>query len=192
MEKKNTAFKEVLSWVKAFGIAFLVAMVIRAVFIAPVLIDGASMMPTLENGEKIIINKFTYLFGEPERFDIVVFHANEQDDYVKRVIGVPGDTLYYEDDVLYINGQAYDEPYLDAYKATMAEGQPLTEDFTLEETTGYTTIPEDYYFVMGDNRQNSTDSRMIGLVHEDQIIGKASFVYAPLEEFGRIEDVPAE
>lgn len=192
MEKKKSSFDEAISWGKAFGIAFLVALVLRTFFIAPVIIDGESMMPTLENQEKIIINKFAYLFGEPERYDIVVFHANETDDYVKRVIGVPGDTLYYKDDVLYINGEATPEPYLDEYKAMMPEGQPYTEDFTLEETCDVVTIPENYYFVMGDNRQNSTDSRVIGLVHEDQIVGKASFVYSPLSEFGKIEEDPAK
>lgn len=126
------------------------------------------MMPTLEDGDRMIVNKIGYKIGEPKRFDIVVFHAPEQKNYIKRVIGLPGDTLEYKDDQLYINGEPIEEPYLDAYKAQITEGT-LTEDFTLNDidvSLDSNTIPEGYIFVMGDNRRYSKDSRHIGLVNQ--------------------------
>ena len=90
------------------------------------------MMPTLEDGDRMIVNKIGYTIGKPDRFDIVVFHAPEQKDYIKRIIGLPGDEVEYRDDILYINGEAFEEPYLDQYKAEVADS-PLTEDFTLED-----------------------------------------------------------
>ncbi len=75
------------------------------------------MMPTLENGDRMIVNKIGYMIGEPNRFDIVVFHAPEGKDYIKRVIGLPGDHIEYKNDQLYINGEPIEEPYLDEYKA---------------------------------------------------------------------------
>ena len=98
---------------------------------------------------------------EPERFDIVVFHAPEQKDYIKRVIGLPGDKVEYKNDTLYINGKAYSEPYLDEYKDEL-NGGALTDDFTLKDITEEETVPEGEIFVMGDNRRFSKDSRHIG------------------------------
>lgn len=80
----------------------------------------------------MIVNKFSYKIGDPKRFDIIVFHAPEGKDYIKRVIGLPGDEIEYKNDTLYINGKAYKEPYLDEYKKSVIDG-PLTEPFTLEE-----------------------------------------------------------
>jgi len=100
---------ELWEWTKALLIAIGLAAVIRYFLFAPIVVDGHSMMPTLHNGDRMIVNKL----GKPERFDIIVFHAPEQKDYIKRVIGLPGDTVEYKNDVLYINGVAYEEPYLD-------------------------------------------------------------------------------
>ena len=139
-------------------------------------------MPTLENGDRMIVNKFSYKIGEPKRFDIVVFHAPEQKDYIKRVIGLPGDYIEYKDDQLYINGEPIDEPYLDEYKAKITEGN-LTYDFNLKDIDpSLDVIPEGYVFVMGDNRQYSKDSRHIGIVPIDEIIGDTSIVFWPLSE----------
>ena len=74
------------------------------------------MMPTLDDQERMIVDKFNYKISEPDRFDIIVFHAPENKDYIKRIIGLPGDKIEYKDDTLYVNGKAYDEPYLDEYK----------------------------------------------------------------------------
>ncbi|AZV44767.1 MULTISPECIES: signal peptidase I [Peribacillus] len=173
--------KELFSWVKAIAIAIILAFVIRTYIFAPIVVDGESMMPTLLDRERIILNKFGTDIENIDRFDVVVFHATEERDYIKRVIGLPGDHIEYKEDTLYINGKAYKEPYLDEYKAELG-GELLTENFTLEEITGGTTVPEGKLFLMGDNRRNSLDSREIGTVSVDEIVGKANFVYWPVDE----------
>ncbi|MBB4823951.1 signal peptidase I [Sporosarcina luteola] len=184
--KEKKSKNETLEWVKALLIAFGLAAIIRIFLFTPIVVDGISMMPTLEDGDRMIVNKIGYTIGSPDRFDIVVFHAPEQKDYIKRVIGLPGDTVEYRDDVLYINGEAYEEPYLEQYKKAVTDG-PLTEDFTLEEKIDMNTVPEGYVFVMGDNRRKSKDSRHIGAVPIDEIIGSTKFVFWPIEEFGMVK-----
>ena len=182
MEKTEKEKNELWEWTKALLIAFAIAAFIRYFLFTPIVVDGESMMPTLENGDRMIVNKFNYKIGEPKRFDIVVFHAPEQKDYIKRVIGLPGDYIEYKDDQLYINGKPYDEPYLDQYKAEITEGN-LTYDFNLKDIDpSLDVIPEGYVFVMGDNRQYSKDSRHIGIVSIDEIIGNTSIVFWPLSE----------
>ena len=183
---KHKEKNEIFEWVKALVIAILLAAIIRYFLFAPILVDGLSMMPTLKDQDRMVVNKIAYKIGEPERFDIVVFHATEEKDYIKRVIGLPGDTIEYKDDTLYVNGTAYEEPYLDDYKKQVIDG-PLTEPFTLEEITGETTVPEGEVFVMGDNRRYSKDSRHIGTVKISEILGKTSLVYWPIEDFGLVE-----
>lgn len=174
-KKKNEAWE----WGKALLIAVALAVVIRYFLLTPIVVDGYSMMPTLHDKDKMIVNKIGYVLGEPERFDIIVFHAPEKKDYIKRVIGLPGDTIEYKDDVLYVNGKAYEEPYLDEnkkeYKKLDPVG-PLTEDFKKEP------VPEGHLFVMGDNRRSSKDSRHIGFVSIDEVIGKTSLVLWPIEK----------
>lgn len=184
-KKKN----ETWEWIKALLIAFGLAAMIRIFLFTPILVDGVSMMPTLADGDKMLVNKIGYSIGEPERFDIVVFHAPEEKDYIKRIIGLPGDTLEYRDDILYINGEAIEESYLDEYKAEISElaGAPLTEDFTLEEKTQMKVVPEGHVFVLGDNRRKSKDSRMIGVVPFDEIIGKTNLIFWPMKDFGFVE-----
>ena len=98
---------EVWEWGKALFIAIAIAFIIRIFLFTPVVVDGSSMEPTLHENERLIVTKI----GEPDRFDIIVFHAPNNEDYIKRVIGLPGDHIEYKDDVLYINGEPFDEPY---------------------------------------------------------------------------------
>ena len=172
---------ELWEWTKALLIAVGLAALIRYFLFTPIVVDGLSMMPTLHNGDRMIVNKLSYSVGEPDRFDIIVFHAPEQKDYIKRVIGLPGDTIEYKDDVLYINGKAYDEPYLEEYKEQIDSGL-LTEDFILEEKIGQETVPENTLFVMGDNRRFSKDSRHIGVVDIDEVIGSTNIIYWPIKD----------
>lgn len=182
VEKTEKEKNELWEWTKALLIAFAIAAFIRYFLFTPIVVDGDSMMPTLENGDRMIVNKFSYKIGEPERFDIVVFHAPEQKDYIKRVIGVPGDYVEYKDDQLYINGDPIEEPYLDAYKAQISEGN-LTGDFSLKDIDpSLDVIPEGYVFVMGDNRRFSKDSRHIGIVPVEEIVGNTSIIFWPLNE----------
>ncbi|MCM3713173.1 signal peptidase I [Halalkalibacter oceani] len=165
--------KESWEWLKAVIVALVLAFLIRQFLFAPVIVDGESMLPTLEDSDRLIVNKIGYVFGEPERFDIIVFHAPAGKDYIKRVIGLPGDRVEYRDDTLYINGEPFEEPYLDELRPLYQDG--LTGDFELDGV-----VPEDELFVLGDNRWHSRDSRDIGTVHIDEVIGKANVVFWPI------------
>lgn len=177
MAKQKKTKNELFEWVKALLIAVALAGILRYFFFAPIVVDGSSMMPTLKNGDRMIVNKI----GTPKRFDIIVFHAPEGKDYIKRVIGLPGDRIEYKNDILYINGKAYKEPYLDKYKKAVADG-PLTEDFTLKDYIGRDTVPKGQIFVMGDNRRYSKDSRQIGTIPLSKVVGETNFVYWPVKD----------
>lgn len=175
---------EWLDWAKALLVAFALAIIVRTFFFAPIVVDGPSMQPTLHNEDQMIVNKFIYSVDEPERFDIVVFHATPKQDFIKRVIGLPGEHVAVKDDVLYIDGESIKEPFLREIKERKLPNQTLTGDFKLEDLPGgYDTIPEGYVLVLGDNRNNSTDSRVLGLIPQDTIVGKTSFIYWPLNRF---------
>ncbi|MDQ0206366.1 signal peptidase I [Alkalicoccobacillus murimartini] len=166
-------------WVKAIVIALLLAFVIRTFMFASVVVDGDSMLPTLESNDKMIVNKIGLQVSEPERFDIIVFHAPGGNDYIKRIIGLPGEEIEYRDDTLYVNQEPVSEPFLDEMKHYY-DGEVLTGDFKLDELTSESVIPEDSYFVMGDNRRRSKDSRDIGPIHKDNVIGGASLTFWPI------------
>ncbi|MEC1071351.1 signal peptidase I [Priestia megaterium] len=176
--------KDIFSWIKSIIIACILAFVVREYILAPIVVNGESMMPTLKNDEHIILNEVgKNKANNIKRFDIIVFHATKERDYIKRVIGLPGDHIEYRNDTLYVNGKKYEEPYLDQYKKEMGTG-PLTEDFKLEDYTGSKTVPEGQLFVMGDNRMYSLDSRFpkVGTISVDKIVGKAKLAYWPLKE----------
>ncbi|MFS0824272.1 signal peptidase I [Bacillus sp. 1P02SD] len=175
--KKNHQF----SFIKSLGISLIIVVFLRAFFFTNYIVDGESMMPTLEDGNLLMVNKIGMKIGELDRFDIVVFHKNKEEDFVKRVIGLPGDKLEYRDDVLYINGKSVSEPFLDKYKEEIIVGQ-LTGDFTLEEVTGESNVPENHIFVIGDNRIDSWDSRHFGFVRMEQVVGKVNIKYWPFNK----------
>jgi signal peptidase I len=165
-----------------FGGALTFILVLRFLCFTNYMVEGKSMMPTLQEGNLLIVNKLSYQIGDIHRFDVVVFHANEKEDYVKRVIGLPGDQIEYKNDVLYINGKKTNEPYLQPYKQKLIDGK-LTGDFTLEELTGKKRVPEGYIFVLGDNRLSSWDSRHFGFVKISQVVGKVDLRYWPVQQF---------
>lgn len=177
VKKLDNSRNEIWEWAKSLLIGILLMVLIRTFILTPIVVDGASMNTTLMDHDRMIVNKL----DKPERFDIVVFHASETEDYIKRVIGLPGDRIEYKDDTLYINGAAYEEPYLDEQK----NNTPglLTKNFTLEDTpVAAATVPEGEIFVMGDNRAYSKDSRMIGAIPLDQVIGTTNIVFWPVGE----------
>lgn len=175
--KRKKGKNEAWEWIKALGIAIVLALVIRTFLFAPFLVDGASMMPTLENEERLIVNKLIYYIQEPKPGDIIVFHATKEKDYIKRVIATEGQTVEMKDDQLYIDGKPVDEPYLEEYKKqAKAENYVLTEDFGPEK------VGKGEIFVMGDNRRNSTDSRVIGPVPVKNVVGRSELIIWPLDK----------
>ncbi len=177
MNHKMSNGRKVLGWIQPLIIGILLAFIIRSFIVVPIVVEGASMNTTLLDQDRMIVNKM----DEPERFDIIVFHATETEDYIKRVIGLPGDKIEYKNDTLYINGKVYEEPYLEKQKQVAK--WPLTPDFTLMDTpVRQLTVPEGELFVMGDNRQYSKDSRRIGSIPIEDVVGTTNIVYWPVSE----------
>lgn len=174
--------KELVHTVLFFAGLVLALFLLREFVFTPVVVKGHSMDPTLADGERVIALKNTKI----DRFDIVTFPAPDdpKKNYIKRVIGLPGETVEVKGDVLYIDGKEVNEPYLDDFKQELTDGEPLTYDFTLEQVTGKKTVPEGEYFVMGDNRRNSKDGRMIGFIDKKNISGDVKFVLWPMNRFG--------
>ncbi|MFJ7936318.1 signal peptidase I [Sporosarcina sp. NPDC096371] len=171
---KETSKRELISWIQSLAIAFIIAIGIRQFLFTPVIVSGQSMEPTFENENKIVISKIHKI----NRFDMIVFHApHSTEDYIKRVIGLPGDVVVMKDDKLYINGKEYEEDYIQANKEKVFEGQKLTQDFEVE-------VPEGYLYVLGDNRRHSTDSRELGVIDEKSVVGSVAFRFYPFREIG--------
>ncbi|MBC1370791.1 type I signal peptidase SipZ [Listeria booriae] len=172
---KEKSLKRLWSWTWAIVLGLFLTLIIRFYLFVPIMIDGSSMMPTLYDGDRVIINRF----GNVNRFDVVIF-KEEGTEYVKRVIGLPGDTITYKNDELFVNGKKQDEPYLDSYKAQLQDGL-LTDDFSTEEMIPGGVVPKGTVFVLGDNRRASKDSRIMGPIPESKIIGTTPICYWPLE-----------
>ena len=161
---------DIKEWIQAILIAIVVSVVIRLFLFETTLVYGNSMESTLRDRDRVIINKLVYHLYTQSRGDIVVFKNpdNSNENYVKRVIGIAGDTVEVLDQKVYINDQLLDEPYLDV---------ETENDFPKFE------VPEDTIFVMGDNRNRSQDSRYIGPIPVENIIGKAQLRIWPISDF---------
>ena len=151
--------------------AFAIALLVQAFIVKPFTIHQVSMRPTLQESDRILLNRLVYHFRRPARGDIIVFHSpiNADEDLVKRIVGVAGDRLAVSGGKLWLNGVAQDEPYLleQGFSGEMAE----------------TVVPDGDVFVMGDNRNNSGDSRLFGPIPTDVIIGSAIVVYWPISHW---------
>ena len=162
--------------IKEYGIYVLIIVIvilIKTYLFAPIMVKGESMYPTLHNKDIMILDKIKYKYSSIERFDIVVIR-NDGKNIIKRVIGLPGDSVDYIDSKLYINGKMYVEKYLDSDVKTLLNGS----DFEVDN------IPDDCYFVLGDNRVVSKDSRSIGLIKKKDIEGKATITIFPFDRLG--------
>ena len=173
-EKAWESVKEILSIVI---IAFVLAMILRLTLIECRFIPSGSMLPTLQLNTRVVVMKFAYWFQEPERGDIIVFKPPEElevkDDYIKRVIGFPGEEIYIHDGVVYVDERALIEPYV--------QEAP-------NYTFGPTIVPDDSLFVLGDNRNLSHDSHAWNVwLQQDHIKGKAVVIYWPLSEVSLLE-----
>ncbi|WP_219836641.1 signal peptidase I [Paenibacillus sp. R14(2021)] len=187
------AQKEIIEWVKALAIAALLVLVIRYFLFAPFIVDGPSMEPNFYTGERLIVNKVIYDIRQPHRGEVIVFHVpDEGRDFIKRVIGVPGDKVKYEGDNLYINGKLVDEPYLKAsIEAARANGEIFNnegEDRNFPNANFDTdVVPEGTVLAFGDNRRNSKDSRMIGFVSDKEIVGRADIIFWPMSKMAFVK-----
>jgi signal peptidase I len=212
----NTPDPMLVEYSKSFFPVILVVFLIRSFIAEPFKIPSGSMMPTLLAGDFILVNKFTYGLrvpilnntfievNHPKRGDVFVFHypPDPSIDYIKRVVGVPGDKIVYQDKQLYINGQKMDMTYLDDYqyesvglnqvhaKRYSEQLGDVKHDVLIEENSfskeGGVEVPPGYYFAMGDNRDNSKDSRYWGFVPERNLVGKAFFIWWNFDDFKRI------
>lgn len=159
--------KEIIPYI----IIILVVVFIRSFIATPVKVDGSSMVPNLEDKDILILNKLDKNY---KRFDIVVVEYNGT-KLVKRIVGLPEEHVEYKNNKLYVNGKVIKENFIDKE----------TKDFTINYL-GYNKIPKNYYFVIGDNRQNSMDSRMIGFINKEDIVGTTSFRIWPINKIGNI------
>lgn len=187
LHSENNIWKEIINILFSVLIAYILFILIRTFLFFPFQVVGDSMFPTLQNGDRLILNRL----AKVDRFDVVVFPApdSEEEEYVKRIIGLPGDEVVYTDDHLYINGEEVPEDYLEPMKAAGGE-KTLTPDFTLMNIPGSESmkVPEQMYLVLGDNRWVSKDSREFGFVPVEKIEGTASLRIWPLDRIGFLEE----
>ena len=174
MKRDYEKIKPIVKDVIAYLLIIIAVVLIRLFIFDPVRVDGPSMDNTLLDGQVLILNKIGYKKGKIERYDIVVadvYISGKKERVIKRVIGLPNDTIYAENGKVYVNGEETDDSF------TSSE----TEDFTKEDI-GLVKIPGDSYFLMGDNRSISLDSREFGTVKESEIKGKASIRIWPFNK----------
>ncbi|RUL56892.1 MULTISPECIES: signal peptidase I [Lysinibacillus] len=178
MNETSKPKNEFLSWLVAIFFGIVLSFICREFVFSPLIVKGASMVPTYENSDVIIISKISDI----DRFDHVVFQSPYEDEYyIKRVIGLPGDTVEMKEDILIINGEEYDEPYVNRDIENPFQKR-LTENFTLKELTGESQVPDGFLFVLGDNRLRSSDSRHFGLISEESILGESKLRIYPLSD----------
>lgn len=180
LEKLGHFFLDILE-VGIFSISIF--LFIYLLVVQPHKIKGASMEPNFPNGEFLLTDKVTYRFREPQRGEVIVFKAplENGEEFIKRIIGLPGETISIKDGHVYVNSSQLDEYYLLADLSTSI-GQFLVNKDSI-------TVPADNYFVLGDNRPFSSDSRSWGFVPKDKITGRAWFVYWPPKSMGTVESI---
>lgn len=174
---------ELKDWVISIGIALILAFFIRTFIIELYLVDGPSMQPTLQNGNRLVVSKFIYNFRDPRRGEVIVFQfpADTSRDFVKRVIGVPGDKIEIKEGKVFVNDKMIDEPYMQRDESLIKGRTALQRYFDFYPVH---VVPQNTVFVLGDNRYNSEDSRdsKVGFVPYSLIKGKALMVFWPFSE----------
>ncbi len=167
---------ELKSWFRDIFFAFATAIFIVVFVIQPVKVEGTSMQPRLVDQERIFVNRFIYRFADIHRGDVVVFWypKDKTKSFIKRVVGIPGDEVEIRYGVVYVNGEQINEPYLEP-------------EFQDHDSFRRETVPPDQYFVLGDHRNSSNDSRNWGFVPRDLIYGRAIFSYWPMSRLGPVD-----
>ena len=171
----SSATRNALEWIVVIAGAVLVALLIRNFVVQSYRIPSESMMPTLAVGDRVLVNRLSYDVHDVNRGDVIVFGrpasspaaAGEPADLIKRVVGLPGETIVATDGMVYVDDKLLDEPYLSEGVRTLNLGEPVT-------------VPDGELFVMGDNRVNSEDSRFIGTIPVDSVVGRAFAIIWPI------------
>ena len=179
--------RTILEWVAVAVGALAVALLIKAFLLQAFYIPSGSMEPTLHEDDRVLVNKLSYRLGDVERGDIVVFHKPDDapgdiDDFIKRVIGLPGETISFSGGTVFIDGQALLEDYVEGARTT--NSSPIRGCANEPPVADTCTVPADTVFVMGDNRGGSTDSRSFGPIEVDSIVGRAFLKVWPLGDLG--------
>lgn len=181
-EKKKEKFESMVQFLVLFLLVIAISFFVKKFIVQRAIVDGSSMNRTLSNGDSVMVEKLSYTFGEIERFDIVVFPFKEESGkevrYIKRIIGLPNEEVLIDNGKIYIDGVELEEDF--GY---------YTDDEVMQ---GYDAVEgiicgDDEYFVLGDNRNNSLDSRKIGCIKKEKIVGKAFFRLFPFSEMGILE-----
>jgi signal peptidase I len=167
----NRRMRNALEWLLIVGGALITALLVKTFLLQAFFIPSLSMSPTLDKGDRVLVNKFSYDLDDVDRGDLVVFERPPEEpsgikDLIKRVVGLPGDTIESRDGVVHVNGEAIEEDYL--------------EDGVRTDNLPEQVVPEGQVFVMGDNRENSLDSRVFGPIDADLIVGRAFVRVWPL------------
>jgi signal peptidase I len=189
-KKTGSLFKEIVEWTVTIVFALLVAMLIKGFLFVPIEVKMVSMQDTLFEGQRLIVYKLGYYFSLPKRGDILIFEQQEglfkgwlkylplpnpqEMDYIKRVIALPGDEIDIRDGAVYINGVKHPEPYIKGTTDIMGMEFPAK-------------VPENKIFVMGDNREHSSDSRQLGFIDLNKVRGRAVFRIWPLHAIGPVK-----
>jgi signal peptidase I len=179
----GSAKSEAWEWIKALVIAAGLVIIIRWLLFSPFIVEGPSMEPNFYTGERLIVNKVIYDIRRPKRGEVIVLHAPEGKDYIKRVIALPGETVRVEGDNVYINGKVIDEPYIrDVVNQAHANGGTYNNTKDFPETK----VPDGTVFVMGDHRPVSKDSRYsdVGFIPYNKIVGRADLIFWPISKIG--------
>ncbi|MFZ4517601.1 MAG: signal peptidase I [Microthrixaceae bacterium] len=177
--RSSSGTRNVVEWIVVVVGAVVVALLVKTFLVQAFRIPSESMDPTLQVGDRVLVNKLSYRLHDVNRGDVVVFTRpanlpegpDQPDDLIKRVIGLPGDTVQAKDGKVYVNGRPLDEPYLPDGTTTQNLENPVK-------------VPEGEVLVLGDNRSNSADGRVFGTISEDTIIGRAFVIVWPLSRFG--------
>lgn len=177
---EETAIKSWFSLIRSFDIVLIIGLLFRAFILQPYLVEGSSMEPNFHDREIMLVDKITYHFKDVQRGDILIFHApkNPGDDYIKRVIGLPGETVVITQGKVFINGMLANEDYLK--NGTTTKNSSNTETFRQ-------TLGANDFFVLGDNRSNSSDSREWGVLPKINIVGKAWYIIIPWSNHGIVK-----
>ncbi|WP_426570855.1 signal peptidase I [Aquihabitans sp. McL0605] len=184
--------RQIVEWVVVIGGAIVIAVVIRTFVLQTFWIPSGSMEPTLANGDRIVVNKLSYRLHDVRRGDVVVFDRpanlgpSYPKDFVKRVVGLPGDHVSITDGVVHIDGKVLPEPYIHGKVTTPQVSCPITSPLTGIGTTEGVTIPKGSVLLLGDNRTDSTDGRCFGTIPVDRIVGRASVLIWPLGRVGTL------